>query len=183
MLLTIIEVKRHIGSMLEFTWQEDAKSMALSDSRLQEDIYLDSPVDIRLKVRNGGDRLIFDGDVSFTLKMLCGRCLVEFTKEERFSFDDQMLFMRRAAAAVAGQNDSDDEEDRGFAVLEGDTVDATAMVYDALLAYLPMKPLCTEDCLGLCPECGADLNYESCSCTSDEIDPRFAALASWVIKE
>jgi uncharacterized protein len=41
---------------------------------------------------------------------------------------------------------------------------------------IPMKPLCRPDCQGLCPQCGADLNHESCECDRTEIDPRLAIL-------
>lgn len=62
--------------------------------------------------------------------------------------------------------------------LDGDTLDLEPMVRDALLVELPAAPCCRASCAGLCPRCGIDRNYETCECTSDEPDPRWAALDS-----
>jgi uncharacterized protein len=52
------------------------------------------------------------------------------------------------------------------------------MVRDALLLDLPAKPLCRDDCAGLCATCGIDRNHGSCDCHTEELDPRWAALRS-----
>ena len=69
-----------------------------------------------------------------------------------------------------------DEEDTGeFIVVEGMRLDLTALVREDLLLALPAKFLCREDCKGLCPMCGKNLNDGSCSCKKP-IDPRLEAL-------
>ncbi len=60
--------------------------------------------------------------------------------------------------------------------LEGDHLDLGPLVRDALLLELPLAPLCREDCRGLCPTCGGDLNAGPCECPSTAPDPRWAAL-------
>lgn len=60
--------------------------------------------------------------------------------------------------------------------LTGDQVDLEPLARDAVLLELPLAPLCTEDCLGLCPQCGANRNEGDCGCVSDASDPRWAAL-------
>ena len=62
--------------------------------------------------------------------------------------------------------------------LDDDTLDLTPLVRDALLLELPLAPLCTEDCAGICPSCGADRNETQCDCRVDDTDPRWAALRS-----
>ncbi len=62
--------------------------------------------------------------------------------------------------------------------LTGDHLDLRPLVRDALLLELPLAPLCREDCLGLCPTCGADLNRGECGCAPSATDPRWAALDS-----
>jgi uncharacterized protein len=59
--------------------------------------------------------------------------------------------------------------------LEGDHLDLQPLVRDALLLELPLAPLCCEDCRGLCPECGADLNTGPCDCRPAG-DPRWGSL-------
>jgi len=58
-----------------------------------------------------------------------------------------------------------------------DWLDLEPIVRDACILDLPLAPLCRDDCKGLCPECGANRNRESCSCATSA-DPRWAALAS-----
>ena len=60
--------------------------------------------------------------------------------------------------------------------LVGDQVDLEPLVRDAVLLHLPLAPLCADDCLGLCPVCGANLNLTSCSCAAEIRDPRWSAL-------
>jgi uncharacterized protein len=58
----------------------------------------------------------------------------------------------------------------------GDDLDLTAPVRESLLLELPMKPVCREDCVGLCPVCGANLNLERCGCRAETADPRLVSL-------
>lgn len=60
--------------------------------------------------------------------------------------------------------------------LRHDQVDLEPLARDVLLLELPLAPLCTEGCRGICPTCGADLNQGACSCPSADRDPRWAAL-------
>ncbi|HJV09433.1 MAG TPA: DUF177 domain-containing protein, partial [Acidimicrobiales bacterium] len=57
-----------------------------------------------------------------------------------------------------------------------DSVDLEPLVREALVLDLPLAPLCEEDCRGLCPTCGADLNLGDCDCPPAETDSRWAAL-------
>jgi uncharacterized metal-binding protein YceD (DUF177 family) len=65
--------------------------------------------------------------------------------------------------------------------IRGEHIDLAPLTREALLLNLPLAPLCREDCAGLCPRCGADLNAGPCGCGSDERDPRWAILD--VLKE
>ena len=69
-----------------------------------------------------------------------------------------------------------EEEDEETYPLRGELLDLQPLVRDALLLELPLAPLCSEDCRGLCPTCGADLNDGPCSCDQAPADPRWAAL-------
>jgi len=57
-------------------------------------------------------------------------------------------------------------------------IDTEDIIRDQILLNIPMKPLCSEDCKGLCTICGTDLNYSECGCIVQEIDPRMAILQS-----
>jgi uncharacterized protein len=68
------------------------------------------------------------------------------------------------------------DEDLDCEYLTGEELDAVAMARDALVDLLPARILCREDCLGLCPTCGVDLNIGACACPPPQPDSRWAAL-------
>ena len=73
------------------------------------------------------------------------------------------------------------EEDEETYPLAGEVLDLQPLVRDALVLELPLAPLCSDECRGICPSCGADLNAGSCGCADRPDDPRWAALD--VLKE
>ena len=78
------------------------------------------------------------------------------------------------ACVLAEERQSDEDDD--IVLLESDEVDVTELARDAFILDMDTKFLCSEDCKGLCPGCGADLNRESCRCKK-AVDPRLAKLA------
>lgn len=69
-----------------------------------------------------------------------------------------------------------DEDDLDVYSYEGDEVDLAPLLREQIILAVPFAPLCSEDCKGLCPVCGIDLNTGSCTCDRTPIDPRWAAL-------
>ena len=65
---------------------------------------------------------------------------------------------------------------RSYSFYEGETVDCDPLIYEQIVLQIPMKALCREDCRGLCPRCGANLNLSSCSCPDRDVDERLAVL-------
>jgi uncharacterized protein len=97
----------------------------------------------------------------------CRRCLRPLHGELRCD-------VRELYRARAHEEAPDPDEDTY--PLEGDHLDLRPLVRDALLLELPLAPLCRDDCRGLCPTCGADLNSGPCECPGDTTDPRWLAL-------
>jgi len=60
-------------------------------------------------------------------------------------------------------------------------LDVNGLLWEEFVLALPVKPLCTENCKGLCPECGQDLNAGGCGCSEKQLDPRMAALRGLTI--
>jgi len=77
----------------------------------------------------------------------------------------------RERYAPVGRTDRDDEA----YPMDGDELDLEPLARDAVLLELPLAPLCTVDCRGLCPRCGANRNTDPCDC-APEADPRWSAL-------
>jgi len=66
--------------------------------------------------------------------------------------------------------------DMTYAVNADGWLDLAPLLREQAWLAIPMKPLCSPDCRGLCPHCGANLNHESCTCEEEQIDPRLALL-------
>lgn len=95
----------------------------------------------------------------------CLRCL----KETRFD-----IHAEQQEFAPTTQDAWDESELSQF--ITNLVVDVDALAREALVLALPFQPLCDEECKGLCPQCGADLNREVCRCQEDDLDPRWEAL-------
>jgi uncharacterized protein len=105
-------------------------------------------------------------------ELLCSRCLAPypFANAEEFSL---MLYPRRP---VAESEISLEPEDFDAYFYDDPVVPVAPIAEERIQMAIPMKPLCREECPGLCPRCGADLNVSECNCVVEEIDPRWRAL-------
>jgi uncharacterized protein len=98
-----------------------------------------------------------------TMRLQCGRCLEYFPWVARTRFDLRVV--------RAPKEDPEDE----FVAPEG-KLELEGMVTEQLYLVLPLKPVCSPDCRGLCPSCGANRNLDPCTCSDQPIDPRLAPL-------
>jgi uncharacterized protein len=105
-------------------------------------------------------------------KLLCSRCLAPypFANAEEFSL---MLYPRRPVAEL---EISLEPEDFDAYFYDDPVVPVAPIAEERIQMAVPMKPLCREECRGLCPHCGSDLNVSECDCVVEEIDPRWRAL-------
>jgi uncharacterized protein len=108
----------------------------------------------------------------WTGQLECSRCLApyEFANVEEFS----LLLYRRVPVAEKEISLERDDFDAYF--YDDPVVSISPIAEERIQMSVPMKPLCREDCRGLCPRCGSDLNVSECNCVVDEIDPRWRAL-------
>ncbi|MBI5187527.1 MAG: DUF177 domain-containing protein, partial [Nitrospirae bacterium] len=66
------------------------------------------------------------------------------------------------------------ELDMGF--YSGEELELLDLIKEQVMLNLPMKPLCSDSCKGICPQCGTDLNEGNCGCSREDIDPRLEVL-------
>ena len=116
-------------------------------------------------VRNTAGVLMMDGELTTTIHGLCDRCASPFDREIRFPI--HVVLVTELA--------DEENEDEWVFPLEGDSADLDDIVRTVFVLNLDSKLLCKEDCRGLCPRCGKNLNDGPCNCQK-ELDPRFAAL-------
>lgn len=132
-----------------------------------EDIDLNEPffgeVNTKVKLNKLSDQLIADVSSDLSVEFECDRCTRKYN--DRIISSYQMIYMIR--------NDNNVSEDINitFITRETDRININNDVREFAILSIPMKKLCKEDCKGLCPRCGADLNFEECKCQKDEINP------------
>ena len=122
-----------------------------------------------------GARLLFRGEFSGAVELLCGRCLDPYVCE--FREPVQLLLEPAVASSELAEGqialDPDDPEVGRYA---GEELDFEPVLLDVLALAWPMQPRCGEECLGLCPVCGANRNREACGCQSRDASHPFASL-------
>ncbi|PID56650.1 hypothetical protein CSB45_10480 [candidate division KSB3 bacterium] len=108
------------------------------------------------------------------VEMSCSRCL----KAHRQHVDEcfKLIFLPEPQEQKAADELELRETDLYVEFYRDKIIDLEDIVREQLLLMLPFKPLCREECLGLCSSCGQDLNEGTCACPKDRIDPRFAVL-------
>ena len=138
-----------------------------------EDFTVAEPVKLAFDVHKDQDQFQLTGRVQTTLELPCSRCLEAFRRPVDAAFD--LRYQPRTLNTGEGEREIE-EDDLTTAFYEGDTIDLGQLMREQFYLALPMKPLCSDDCQGLCPVCGTNLNRGQCSCTRDWDDPRLAAL-------
>ncbi|WP_455258434.1 YceD family protein [Peptoniphilus asaccharolyticus] len=124
------------------------------------------PIGYRGIVTKLGDNLKLDLNVSYSFDTNCDRCLkpmkeIVDSSLEAYSFEENFI----------------DESDSQSFQVENDEIYLDDLVISQVITSIPLKSLCKEDCKGLCPKCGVDLNEHQCDCSQDEqIDLRFEKL-------
>ncbi len=147
------------------------------------DFTITEPVTAHMEIMPAAGAYHVDGSLKATLRFECGRC----TKPFDFHVDSgfSLFFMRaRRNGADAEHNVELKRDDLEVNYLEVPEIDTSELILAQLALESPVKPLCSEDCLGLCPTCGADLNEGACGCERhDPVDNRFAALKDFKVKK
>ena len=159
MIIDVRPILHTPGRRLDFQFRMD-----LSDLEFDGRRPISRPVSVTGEVRNTADLLELSLTAETTLDAVCDRCGKEFPLEKEAEY--------RCMLAEELQNEESDE----IVLLEDGKVDAGDLARTAFILEMDSKILCSEDCKGLCPRCGADLNCGPCSCKK-EPDPRLAALA------
>jgi DUF177 domain-containing protein len=139
----------------------------------EEDFRIVAPVEVRAEIRKDGRKFRLVGQVTTAIEVPCSRCLEPFTIPVASAFD--LLFLPATAQTHDPERETG-EEDVGVSFYEDAEIDLGDVIREQVYLALPMKPLCREDCRGLCPVCGINRNVGTCACRSEWVDPRLEAL-------
>src|SRR6476620_3506022 len=140
---------------------------------VDEDYRVVEPVSLAFDIFKDKQAFLLAGRVQTTLELKCSRCLEPFTTPMDQEFD-----LRYQPHTVnTGDGDREiEEDDLTTAFYENDEIDLGHLMHEQFVLALPMKPLCSEACKGLCASCGTNLNKGTCDCKPVWEDPRLAAL-------
>ena len=126
-------------------------------------------VSLRLRLESVMEGVLVSGEVEVPVVGSCARCLEPI--EDTLELDVQELFAYEGSTTEAT---SEEDEVRR---VEGEHLDLEPMVRDLVVLSLPLAPTCTEDCAGLCVDCGQRLDDLPADHTHEQLDPRWAGLA------
>ncbi len=140
----------------------------------EQDYRVLDPVVLEATAVRTRDTVGIAGRAATTLEMSCSRCLEGFPVPVTATFD--LAYMPSDEAPAGGGEVEVGDQDINTAYYEHGQINLADLIHEQLYLVLPMKPLCKDDCLGLCPVCGANRNITSCSCTTTWTDPRLAGL-------
>lgn len=132
-----------------------------------------SPVRALLRIDRCGSEVFIKGTLLFELELQCSRCLKVFAADSSVGLNA----VYHPIEELRGEEKHElikDEMDLDF--YKNDELDIDELLKEQIILSIPMQPLCSETCRGICPECGADLSIDVCQCKHKEIDQRFAVL-------
>lgn len=124
-------------------------------------------------IRKDRNRYRLVGTVRATLHLACSRCLEAYPVPVDCAFD--LRYLPQSANRGAEEQEVA-EDDLSTAFYRDDVIDLDELVREQFYLALPMKPLCSEECRGLCPHCGTNLNRDTCGCADRWVDPRLEGL-------
>jgi len=142
-------------------------------TEVNEQGYVKDKIFISGKLSREGNNLHLRGKVKLTIHTLCSRCGEELDYQIDSNFE---LVLMPGPERISELEKELTPEDLDHIYYTGPELDLTGYFQEQIALEIPIQFLCKPDCKGLCPGCGANLNYENCRCQQQEGDPRLAIL-------
>lgn len=160
--ITVLDLKKLVdGSVDSVTFSQTVEDISFLDG-------IDSgKADVQGTVTNHSGLIVLEGEISPDLTVFCARCGKEF------AYSDTIKLYAKITDKLA--NDDEDE----FIIMENFSIDIDEIVRSALILEAPVRYLCKENCKGLCPKCGCDLNLRDCGCDTSDRDSRWDVLKDY----
>ena len=163
---------------LDFALAEDGKWF---EECFQESDHHDfslRKIDVQCHIVKTSGTIFIKGSLSLSLAIYCSRCLEDVILPVGGDF---------AYTLVPEKPETKEDleltaEELEISYYQGDFIDLQPIICEQIILQIPIKPLCSEDCKGLCPHCGTNLNAAACDCHLKFVDERLAALKNFKIK-
>jgi uncharacterized protein len=138
----------------------------ISEIGIGDPFYGNCKVDVKLSKSHS--QIILDAELNLEANYQCDRCGCDYKSKVYTKYRMVYLF--------GDELEENDNINLTYLPIDADKIEIVNDVRDYALLAIPMKKLCKEDCKGLCPRCGKNLNEDNCICTEKEIDPRWEPL-------
>lgn len=159
-ILTISQIIGKTGETMEVSFSENVENtMAYPDV-----VCFSEPVVIKGVLTNTKKGILFEADGNTEVIYLCSRCLEKVKVPVPFHINEMFY----PSGSVENEKEAETFCD--------DEIDLTDVIQRSILENLPMKVVCKEECKGLCPKCGKNLNEGDCDCSDTQFDPRLESL-------
>ncbi len=145
------EVQVELGDHWFSQWREEDPGLEFSTAAVNGSVLLE---------KHGRDILV-RGHLQGHLQLVCSRCLESFAAPVDADFD---LLLAPGPGPERGESEELSAPDLDLDYYTGEVLDLEAVLQEQIILMVPLKPLCREDCRGICPRCGAVLNREACTC-------------------
>lgn len=145
---------------------EISEDISLAE-RKNDNFCIIAPVHFDGVAANVGGTIELTGNALAKVSLVCDRCAETYNTDVKFKIDERF----RKEDSFSNKDDAAD-----FITFSGTIIDLDEVIYTNLYMNLPSKNLCSDDCKGLCPICGKNLNLGDCGCTTENTDPRFDIL-------
>jgi uncharacterized protein len=148
----------------------------------QDDEYrVVAPVELSLDIEKLGEEAFgVKGRAVTRLEVTCSRCIEPFEVPVTAAFD--LRYVPHVENTGEGEREVG-EDDLATAFYRDGALDVIELIREQFMLALPMKPLCSDDCKGLCQQCGTNLNKAQCECAPSWADPRLAPLKSLLTRD
>lgn len=164
MKFNITSISKEDGGSLEI---EDSGRIDMLDAQAFDFI---GPVSVKGTLTNIGGNIRADVDVYAEYSTQCGRCLSDVKGIVEFKLSETFAFIDRDDTIVDAEQ---------YYPIEGEWLELDKAVTDGIIVTLPLAVLCSEDCRGLCVNCGANLNEGECFCSNDDMNPAMEKLKNY----
>jgi uncharacterized protein len=135
------------------------------------------PINTRLRIFRISEIIEVEGFFETAVHLACGRCLAEFETQLTSRF--ALTYTPEYHGNIDDLSRDEIElspEDAGMITFNGDRIDLREGIQEQIIMALPVRPLCRENCKGMCAKCGANLNKRDCGCHHATPDGQFSAL-------
>ncbi len=150
------------------SWVEQDGDLDLDSSEVE----LLMPVEVEIDLMKSGTTLDVNVNVKTRIRMSCSRCLEPIDRDLDLTFE--LVFRKVSENTTKDLNLTEDE--LKVIEYEGVQIDMTERIRESIILEVPIKLLCSDNCKGLCPICGENLNFGDCGCKREAVDPRWKAL-------